>query len=123
MQPGGPTGPSLPYFRRTTEVLMVVAISVALLIPCVWQKRIQAGDLSSHLYNAWLAGQIQRGAVKGLTVIPLWTNVLSDWVLERLVYSAGPVAAERIVAGSAVLIFFWGAFLAVGAAAGRKPWL
>jgi hypothetical protein len=123
MQPGGPKGPSFPYFRRTTEVLMMVAISAVLLIPCVWQKRIQAGDLSSHVYNAWLAGQIQRGAVKGLTVIPLWTNVLSDWVLERLVYNTGPVAAERIVAGSAVLIFFWGAFLAVGAAAGRKPWL
>ena len=102
---------------------MMVAISLVLLIPCIWQERIQAGDLSSHVYNAWLAGQIQSGAVKGLTVIPLWTNVLSDWVLERLVYSTGPVTAERIVAGSAVLIFFWGAFLAVGAAAGRKPWL
>jgi hypothetical protein len=123
MQSSGPSGPSLPRFSRTVEALIMVAISVAMLIPCVWQERIQAGDLSSHVYNAWLAGQIQSGNVKGLTVAPLSTNVLSDWALERLLYAAGPVAAERVVSGAAVLIFFWGAFFAVDAATGRRPWL
>jgi hypothetical protein len=123
MQSSGPPGPSLPNFSRAVEALIMVAISVALLIPCVWQERIQAGDLSSHVYNAWLAGQIESGNVKGLTVVPLSTNVLSDWALERLLYTAGPAAAERIVSGAAVLIFFWGAFFAVDAATGRRPWL
>ena len=119
----GPQGPPVPHFGRTTEVLIVVAISVALWIPCVWQERIQAGDLSSHVYNAWLAGQIKAGAAQGLTVVPMWTNVLTDWALERLVYKSGPVAAERVVSGLAVLIFFWGAFFAVDVATGRRPWL
>lgn len=102
---------------------MMIATSVALLIPCVWQERIQAGDLSSHLYNAWLAGQIDSGLVKGLTVAPQWTNALTDWALQGLLYAKGPVAAERIVCGAAALIFFWGAFFAVEAATGRRPWL
>ena len=49
--------------------------------------------------------------------------MLTDWALERLVYSRGPVAAERVVSGAAVLIFFWGAFFAVDATTGRRPWL
>jgi hypothetical protein len=119
----GPPEPPLPHFSRAVEALIVVAISVVLLIPCVWQERIQAGDLSSHLYNAWLAGQVASGAAAGLTVVPLSTNVLSDWALERLLYADGPAAAERLVTALAVLVFFWGAFFAVNAATGRWPWL
>ena len=85
-------------------MLLMLALSVGLLLPCVWQERIQAGNLSSHLYNAWLAGQIDSGAVKGLTIAPVATNLLSDWILQRLVYSRGPVAAERIVSAAAALI-------------------
>jgi len=113
----------VPHFSRGVEMLLMLAISLVLLIPCVWQDHIQAGDLSSHLYNAWLAGQIHSGAVKGLTVVPLSTNVLTDWVFERLIYSNGPVAAERLVSAAAVLIFFWGGFFAVEVTTGRRPWL
>src|SRR6185369_3346965 len=109
----------LPHFSRAVEALIVVAISILLLIPCVWQERIQAGDLSSHVYNAWLARQVASGSLPGLAVAPLWTNVLSDWALERLLYIDGPAAAERLVTALAVLIFFWGAFFAVDAASGR----
>ena len=113
----------VPHFSRGVEMLLMLAISLALLIPCVWQDHIQAGDLSSHLYNAWLAGQIESGAVTGLTVVPQSTNVLTDWVFERLIYGTGPVAAERLVSVAAVLIFFWGAFFAVEVTTGRRPWL
>jgi len=123
LQSTGPPGPPLPHFSRGVEALIVIAITMLLLIPCVWQERIQAGDLSSHVYNAWLAGQVTSGALPGLAVAPLWTNVLSDWALERLLYTNGPVAAERLVTALAVLIFFWGAFFAVDAATGRRPWL
>jgi hypothetical protein len=101
----------------------VLALSLALLIPCVWQDHIQAGDLSSHLYNAWLAGQIDASAVQGLTLVPQSTNILTDWVFERLIYRSGPVAAERLVSFAAVHIFFWGAFFAVEVTTGRRPWL
>jgi len=117
------TGPPAPHFSRGIEILLVFALSVVMLIPCVWQDHIQAGDLSSHLYNAWLAGQIDLGAVKGLTIVPQSTNILTDWVLERLIYRNGPVVAERLVSAAAVLIFFWGAFYAVEITTGRRPWL
>jgi hypothetical protein len=39
------------WFRRW---LVYVPVSLGLLLPCYWQPRIQAGDLSSHIYNAWL---------------------------------------------------------------------
>ncbi len=100
----------------------ILGVTAALLIPCFWQEHIQAGDLSSHLYNAWLAGEIQRGAVAGLAVVPLWMNVLSDWALEALLPRLGVVWTERAVVGAAVLVFFWGAFRLIHVAAGRPPW-
>ena len=117
------TGSPVPYFSRGVEMLIILGLSAALLIPCVWQEHIQAGDLSSHLYNAWLAGQIHSGAVKELSIVPLSTNVLTDWIFEWLVYSYGAVAAERLVSAASVLIFFWGAFYAVEVTTGRRPWL
>jgi len=104
-------------------MLLILASSAGVLIPCVWQEHIQAGDLSSHLYNAWLAGQIHSGAVKGLSLVPLSTNVLTDWAFERLIYSVGVSAAERSVSAAAALIFFWGAFYVVEVTTGRRPWL
>src|ERR1700730_12758948 len=35
--------------------LQVIAISAGLLIPCLWHRQIEAGDLGSHVYNALLA--------------------------------------------------------------------
>ena len=40
---------------------LYVLVSLLLLAPCYWQSRVQAGDLSSHIYNAWLAQSIERG--------------------------------------------------------------
>jgi len=117
------TSPPVPHFSRWVETLLVLALSVVILIPCVWQDHIQAGDLSSHLYNAWLAGQIDSGAVKGLTVVPQYTNILTDWIFERLIYRNSPAAVERLVSAAAALIFFWGAFYAVEMTTGRRPWL
>ena len=45
---------------RRNEWLLAVGISLLLLIPCFWQPLIIAGDLDSHVYNAWLARQIER---------------------------------------------------------------
>ena len=120
---GPKAAPRSPQFSRLIETWLVLAITAVILIPCVWQDRIQAGDLSSHVYNAWLVQEIKRDSVQGLALVPVWTNVLTDWALERLMSAAGERVAERIVIGSAALIFFWGAFFAINRASSRRPWL
>ena len=58
---------------RPGQIVMPAAallISLLVLAPCFWQQRIQAGDLSSHLYNGWLALLIERGQAPGLR----WRN-------------------------------------------------
>src|SRR5262245_13329480 len=101
----------------------VVVLSVVLLVPCFWQRRIQAGDLPSHVYNAWLAQLIERGQAPGLYLAHQWNNILVDVALLRLGSAFGFVAAERIVAGISVLIFFWGAFALIASLTGRLPWV
>ena len=46
-------------------------VSLVLLAPCYWQPRLQAGDLSSHIYNAWLAQLIESGRADGVVSSPL----------------------------------------------------
>ncbi|HLY16799.1 MAG TPA: hypothetical protein VKR61_06220 [Bryobacteraceae bacterium] len=96
------------------------ALSAVLLAPCFWQPRIQAGDLSSHLYNAWLAQLIERGQAPGLTLAHQSNNVLFDLMLGGLMGAWGPAAAQRIAVSFAVLVFFWGAFAFVGSC--PRPW-
>jgi hypothetical protein len=97
-------------------------LSLLLLLPVFWQPRLQAGDLSSHIYNAWLAQLIESGRVEGLTIVRQWTNVLFDLMLSGLFRAFGPEAAQRIAVSAAVLTFVWGAFAFVGAVSGRRPW-
>jgi hypothetical protein len=96
--------------------------SVLLLLPCYWQERLQAGDLSSHIYNAWLAQLIRNGAAPGLVLVPQSTNVLFDLVLSALFRLFGPEAAQRLAVSGVVLIFTWGAFGFASALAGRRVW-
>ena len=112
-----------PALSIAVELLLVIGITALLLIPCFWLDHIEAGDLSSHVYNAWLATQIKSGTVPGLAVVLAWTNTLSDFALEALPRFMGAVWTERVVVGSAVLIFFWGTFCVVMVAIGRRPWL
>jgi hypothetical protein len=102
--------------------LKLLAISVAVLTPCFWHRRIEAADLGSHLYNAWLAHLIERGQAPGLAIAPLWTNVLFDDLLAGLAKIFSMHAVEKIAVSLAVLIFFWGAFALAAAAARRAPW-
>src|SRR4030081_3184213 len=86
----------------------VAVLSAILLIPCFWQRRVQAGDLASHIYNSWLAQQNDLGKDPGLVIAPLRTNGLFDWILSWLCRTVGPEPAQRIAVALAVLIFFWG---------------
>jgi hypothetical protein len=101
---------------------LYVLLSVLVLAPCYWQSRIQAGDLSSHIYNAWLAQLIESGRIQGLKIASQTTNILFDLMLGGLFQRVGAEAAQRISVALAVLIFTWGAFTFVRAVSGRKPW-
>ena len=72
-----------------------VLASLLLLVPCYWQSRLQLGDLSSHIYNAWLAQLIESGRAPGLAIVPQTTNVLFDLILSGLFKSLGAEAAQR----------------------------
>jgi len=111
---------SLQFIRR--EWITLLAVTALVLVPCFWQRRIQAGDLGSHVYNAWLAQLIQQGNAPGLRIVPQWNNVLFDWMLSGLASIFGLVAAEKLAVSGAVLIFFWGAFALTCATARSVPW-
>jgi hypothetical protein len=52
-----------------------ILASILVLLPCYWQARIQAGDLSSHIYNSWLAQLAEAGKLPGLIVANQATNI------------------------------------------------
>ncbi|HYL34533.1 MAG TPA: hypothetical protein VEV17_01325, partial [Bryobacteraceae bacterium] len=117
-------GPELerPRIARIRKLAPYFLAAVLLSIPCVWQRHIQAADLPSHLYNAWLANQAAAGLLKGLYVVPQYTNVVFDLMLSWLLQSGSVVLAERVAVLTAVQIFFWGCFALVSAAGGRPAW-
>src|SRR5580658_2720515 len=99
-----------------------LAASVLLLAPCYWQPRLQAGDLSSHIYNAWLVQLIESGRTTGLAVARQSTNILFDLILSGLYRAVGAQAAQRVAVSVAVLTCVWGVFAFIAAASGRRPW-
>ena len=101
---------------------MFAAVSIALLLPCLWQPRLQAGDLSSHIYNVWLAQLIEESRAPGLAIVPQFTNVLFDLMLSGLFRLFGAGAAQHIAVMVSVLVFVWGAFAFVSKVAGRRAW-
>ena len=111
----------LPSRRLWLEWRFLLFLALVL-APCFWQRRIQAGDLSSHLYNSWLALQIRSGGIHGLSIVPQWTNVLFDWLLTSLLAAFGAGPAQRIAVSLAVLVFAGGAFAFISAASSRRPW-
>ncbi len=64
---------TLAFLRR--KRWLILAVSAAVLIPCFWHRRIEAGDLGSHVYNAWLAQLIEKGQAPGLYIAKRWNNI------------------------------------------------
>jgi len=102
--------------------LRVLLLSAVLTVPCFWHRRIEAGDLASHVYNAWLAQLIEKGQAPGLYLVSRWDNVLFDFTLLHLGKLFGFSVAEKIAVYVCVLIFFWGVFAFVAAVTERAPW-
>jgi len=113
------SGAAVVLRRRGWSVSLVSAL---LIVPCLWHPHIEAGDLGSHVYNAWLAQLIGKGQAPGLYFAPQWNNVLFDLMLLHTVNSLGFAAAQKVVVSACVLLFFWGAFAFVTAVAGQPPW-
>jgi hypothetical protein len=109
--------------QRKTELGLVLLVSAAILIPCFWQRHIQAGDLASHVYNAWLAQLVGEGKAPGVYAVWQWQNVLLDLTLLKLGKPFGFVAAEKIAVSVCVLVFFWGVFTLMSVATRKRPWL
>ena len=92
-------------------------------LPGLWHRHIEAGDLASHVYNAWLAQLIEKGQAPGLYFSTQWNNILFDVALAKLGNWFGFLVAEKIAVLCCVLIFFWGVFSLIAAIAGRAPWV
>ncbi len=101
---------------------IILAISILAIVPCLWHRRIEAGDLGSHVYNAWLAQLVEKGQAQSLYLARQWNNVLFDWMLLHAANAVGFAAAEKIVVSLCVLIFFWGVFAFVASVSSRLPW-
>jgi hypothetical protein len=112
---------TLAFLRRRRW--LILAVSAAVLIPCFWHRRIEAGDLASHAYNAWLAQLIQKGEAPGLYFSGQWNNILFDVTLLWLAKIAGFAAAQKVAVSVCVLTFFWGVFAFVNAVTERPQWL
>jgi predicted membrane protein len=107
---------------RGRDRILAIGFTILVLLPCFWQRRIQAGDLSSHLYNAWLAIETREGRAPGLELTRQWTNILFDLLLEGLLRAAGAEAAQRIAASVLVVVFFWGVMAFLRATSGGWAW-
>jgi hypothetical protein len=117
---GSPASRVIPFLRQFK--LRVLFLSVVLVVPCVWHRRIEAGDLASHVYNVWLAQLIAKGQAPGLYIARQWNNVLFDVTLLRVANLVGIAAAQKIVVSACVLVFFWGVFAFIAAFTERPPW-
>src|SRR6202790_4397668 len=89
---------------------LILPISLPMIVPCLWHRRIEAGDLGSHVYNAWLAQLIEKGQAPGLYIARQWNNVLFDVLLLKFANVFGLAAAQKIVVALCVLFFFWGLY-------------
>jgi hypothetical protein len=114
---------SASWRRFGSRTITGFAISALILLPCVWHRRIEAGDLASHVYNTWLAQLIANGQAPGLYIAKQWNNVLFDLMLLRAANLVGLAAAQKIVVSICVLVFFWGVFAFIRVATERPPWL
>jgi hypothetical protein len=117
-----PSTPARFSDRLSHQLELFLGVSVLLLIPCFWHAHIEAGDLGSHVYNAWLAQLIEQGKAPGLYVVPQWNNVLLDLLLLNFSKMFGFALAEKFAASLCVLVFFWGVFLLMWAISAQPPW-
>jgi hypothetical protein len=102
--------------------LTIFFVSAVLVIPCWWHSFLEAGDLGSRVYNAWLVQLIHRGLAPGLSLAIQRNNVLFDFLLGGLATIVSLNVGARIAASITVLVFSWGVFAFIRANTRRAPW-
>jgi hypothetical protein len=122
MPSDGVEEPSTNKLDQKQGLGLKLLISAAILIPCFWHAHIQAGDVASHVYNAWLAELVQQGKAPGVYLVWQGKNVLFDLMLSQFGRLFGLGIAEKLAVSLCVLVFFWGVFALASVAAGRRPW-
>jgi hypothetical protein len=120
-EPQTAPGDALQFVRQNKW--LVALLSALVIVPCLWHRHIEAGDLGSHVYNAWLAQLIGNGQAPGLYLAPEWNNILFDVTLLHVANWIGFAVAEKLVVSACVLIFFWSTFAFIAVVTGRSPWL
>lgn len=108
------------FMRQKSGTVFIV--SLILVFPCIWHSHIEAGDLGSHVYNAWLAQLVENGRAPGVYITKQWNNIVVDVALLNVAKIFGWHAAELFVVSACVLIFFWGALAFVAAVTKKMPW-
>lgn len=103
-------------------VIRYAVLSLAILIPCFWQIHLQANDLSSHLYSAWLASEADAGHLLGVFTVHQFTNVLFDFMLDASAALLPWKYADRPAVAACVLVFFWGAFAFISRHNSEPAW-
>jgi len=119
--PPPPSRNRRPRFLREFW-LRILVISALLTVPCFWHVHLEAGDVASHTYNAWLVQLIERGQAPGLWLARPSSNVLFDECLSALGKLLGLRPAEKSLVAICVLLYFWSAFALVFAISRRVPW-
>src|SRR5439155_2441253 len=114
---GIPSAGVIAFLRESN--LRILFLSVVLVIPCVWHRHIEAGDLASHVYNAWLAQLIEKGQAPGLYNAKQWNDVLFDVALLRLANIMDIGESQKIVVSVWSLFFLWWVFAFVAAVSDR----
>jgi hypothetical protein len=104
------------------DLFLFLIVSILLLVPCFWHRHIEAGDLGSHVYNAWLAELIDQGKAPGLYTVTQWDNVLFDLLLLSFGKLCGWLLAEKLATSLCVLVFFWGLFALMKTVSWQSPW-
>ncbi len=101
----------------------LLAFLGCLLLPVFWTPRVQAVDMASHTYGAWLTSSVRAGAHAGVSLERVHTNLLVDVMLQGLLLFTGPVWAERIAMSMALLAFVLGAWFWLRAVErNAQPW-
>src|SRR5713226_9511272 len=89
------------------RTVVVAVVSLLVVVPCLWHRRIEAGDLASHVYNVWLAELIEKGQAPGLYLSHQTNNILFDLGLFYSAKMIGLAAAQKVVISACELVFFW----------------
>jgi hypothetical protein len=107
---------------RAVRAGIVAAAAALVTAPALLVSEFPAGDLHSHVYNAWLRILVERGDAPGLWIAPAWTNVLVDPALVALLRVATPGHVETLTLLASAHATLWSSFLFCRALSHRAGW-